>query len=104
MLRRAILHGALALSGECIMRLKIHSHAGKRLVIHRVTVLLITIRRVPCQAIVGGQFCPASRSHKLIQRFLPAESENVFPVVRIVDRHMPMDCVAGPDARSTEGG
>src|SRR5690348_10007239 len=97
MLGGPILHRALALGGESVVRLEIHSHAGKGLGCHRLSVLLIPIRSIPRQAKIGGELCAASRSHKLIERLFPAVSETVYPVMSIAIEQITMDRVTRPD-------
>ena len=104
MLRRAILHRALALRSERVVGLKVQTHAGESLRVHRGSVLLIAVRSIPRQSIISGQLRPAPRSHKIIQRLFAAESENVFPVAGVVDRHVPVNRITLSHGRPAEDG
>src|SRR5262245_33237283 len=102
MLLGAVLHLTLTLGREGIVDLKVQTHAGKSLRLHRSAVLLVAVGSIPRQPMIGGQFDAVPRSRKLIERFFPAESKSVFPVTRIVDRHMPVNGVTVSHRGATE--
>ena len=83
--------------------LKIGAHAGEGVRLHRSAVLLIAIAASFAQTIVGAQLHPAAGAQKLIQWTGAAKCKNIFPVMVIVDRHMPMHRVAVAHGGAAEG-
>src|ERR1043166_9566574 len=100
----AVLDRALAFGRERVVRLEVDPHARKGLVLHRRAVLPVAVRRIAREAVIRILLDLAPVPEIVRERALAAEHENVFPVRRVVDRHVPVDRVALADRRATEGG
>ena len=96
MLVGSVLHWPLTLRGKGIVSLKVDPHAGESLGLHRRAILLKAVGRVARQAIIRCKLSTAFIAQLVVQSFGSAEHENVFPMVSIVDRHMPVNGVTIP--------
>src|SRR4029453_1706685 len=103
MLVGSVLHWPLTLRGKGIVSLKVDPHAGESLGLHRRAVLLKAVGRVARQAIIRCKLGAAFIAQLVVESLGSAEHENVFPMVSIVDRHMPVNGVTIPHGRAAEG-
>src|SRR5437867_1874734 len=99
-----VFHRSLALRSKGIVSLKIKTHAGKGLRLHGVAVLLISVGRVARHSVIRRQLGTAFISYLRVERLRPAEHEYIFPMVRIIDGHVPVDGVTVTHCRAAKGG
>ena len=97
MLLGSILNFSLAFRGECVVRLKVESHAGKALGCERLAVLPIAIAGIARQFIRGRHLGAIFLDQLRRERAFAAEHEDVFPVREVVDRNVPVNRIALAD-------
>src|SRR5687767_6934846 len=103
MLRGAVLNSALAFGGKCVMRLKVVPNAGKRLALHRLAVLLVTIGAAASQPKIRAELSPAFVKQFRRQRLLAAKHKDIFPVPGVINGHVPVNRIPCADGGTAEG-